>query len=67
MSIQIYYPWSEIEEGQGFFVPCLFPDDVRKDGISAAMKLRMFRVKAEFCVMGGFIGVYFYRPPPASS
>jgi hypothetical protein len=61
-NLLIHYPWKGLERGQGFFVPCLDTDAVRRQGLNEALKLRLFRAKAQACIMGGLLGVWFYLP-----
>lgn len=59
----IRFPWARVEEGGGFFVPCLDLARVRELGLRAAVPHR-FNAKARYVIRGGFIGVWFYRPRP---
>ena len=61
MKLKIHYPWDQTERGQGFFVPCLDTDAVRREGLNQALKFRVFDAKATPCIRGGLIGVLFYR------
>jgi hypothetical protein len=67
MSLVIHYPWTDLERGQGFFVPCLDPEAVREDGLKKAAFLQIFDAHAKVGIRGGLIGVWFYRksPPPS--
>lgn len=58
----IRYPWSKVEKGQGFFVPCLDTEAVRREGLNHALKFRVFNAKAQPCIIEGRVGVWFYRP-----
>jgi hypothetical protein len=55
------FPWSRVEKGQGFFVPCLDYELVRKAGLSEALRCRIFDAKAYPAVHNGLSGVWFYR------
>ena len=59
--LSIQYPWSKLERGQGFFVPCLDLEAVREEGLRKALHYRLFDARAEPCVRDGFIGVMFSR------
>ena len=60
-----HYPWDRLEKGQGFFVPALDLEAVRRAGLLAAVPLRIRDARATFGVSRGRLGVLFYRPPPA--
>jgi hypothetical protein len=47
--------------GQGFFIPCLNTDEMRKFGLSQALQQRVFQAKAHVAVRDGLIGVWFFR------
>ena len=57
----IQFPWTKVEKGQGFFVPCLDTDSVREEGLKQAVRLRLLDAKAYPAVRNGLIGVWFYR------
>jgi hypothetical protein len=59
--LSIRYPWQKLERGQGFFVPCLDTDAVKREGLNKALSLRLFDARAEPCIRDGLIGVWFYR------
>ena len=63
MSLVVRYPWTELERGQGFFVPCLDPEAVKEDGLKKAVFLHMFDAHAKVGIRGGLMGVWFYRRP----
>ena len=63
MSLIVRYPWTKLERGQGFFVPCLDPEAVREDGLKQAVFLHMFDARARVGIRGGLMGVWFYRRP----
>lgn len=55
------FPWASTKTGQGFFIPCLNTEEVKKLGMSAALHSRAFNAKAYVAVRNGLIGVWFYR------
>jgi hypothetical protein len=55
------FPWARDKRGQGFFIPCLNSDKVRKLGLSEALRCRIFDAKAYPAVHKGLSGVWFYR------
>lgn len=57
----VRWPWSKVKTGQGFFVPCLDTEAVKKEGLSMALKSRVFNAKARVGMLRGLIGVWFYR------
>ena len=61
--LSIRYPWKGLEKGQGFFVPCLDTEAIKREGLNKALSLRLFDARAEPCIRGGLIGVWFYRKP----
>jgi hypothetical protein len=64
MSLIVHYPWTKVERGQGFFVPCLDTEAVREDGLKQAVFLHLLDAQAKVGIRGGLSGVWFYRPPP---
>ena len=54
-------PWERTNPGQGFFVPCLDTEAVKKKGLSEALKSRVFNAKARVGIKDGRIGVWFSR------
>jgi len=60
-TLQVTYPWSQLEKGQGFFVPCLDTEAVKLDGLRKALAHRIFNAKASIGVKNGLIGVWFSR------
>jgi hypothetical protein len=66
MRVTINWPWAQLEEGAGFFVPCLDLARVREAGLRAAIPHK-FNAKARYAIKGGLMGVWFYRPRPAST
>jgi hypothetical protein len=61
----IQFPWTKVEKGQGFFVPCLDTDAVRELGLKKATLSRILDARAIAGIQNGFTGVWFYRKPPA--
>lgn len=59
---RLHLPWTRLEPGQGFFVPCLDFDAVRRYGLKKAVSDRVFDAKAEAGIMDGLAGVFFFRP-----
>lgn len=57
------FPWSKVEKGQGFFVPCLDTDETRKLGLNEALRHRMFDARAYPAIHNGLSGVWFFRTP----
>ncbi len=58
--IRIHYPWQKTPLHGGFFVPTLKLDEIKEDGLRAAVFLKL-RGKAEFVVKDGRLGVWFTR------
>ena len=54
-------PWKQLEKGQGFFVPCLDVEKVRKAGLNEALRHRIFNAKAYPAIKNRLSGVWFYR------
>ena len=63
----IQFPWTKIEKGQGFFIPCLDTDEVREVGLRKAVLCRVLDARAITGIHEGFTGVMFYRLPRAPS
>ena len=63
----IQFPWTKIEKGQGFFIPCLDPDPVRELGLTKATLSRSLDARAKTGIYQGFTGVMFYRPRPRTA
>ena len=61
------FPWSRVEKGQGFFVPCLKADEVRLAGLNAALRYHIFDAKAYPAIKDGLSGVWFYRSKPKTA
>lgn len=55
------FPWPSIKVGQGFFIPCINTEAMRKFGLSQALQQRVFQAKAIPAVRDGLIGIWFYR------
>ena len=60
-TVCVHWPWSKVKTGQGFFVPCLDTEAVRKKGLSEALKSRVFNAKTRVGIKDGRIGVWFSR------
>jgi hypothetical protein len=58
--IRIHYPWQKTPIRGGFFVPTLKLDEIKEDGLRAAVFFKL-RGKAEFVVKDGRLGVWFTR------
>jgi len=58
--IRIHYPWQKTPLHGGFFVPTLKLDEIKEDGLRAAVFLKL-RGKAEFVEKDGRLGVWFTR------
>ena len=58
--IRIHYPWQKTPLHGGFFVPTLKLDEIKEDGLRAAVFYKL-RGKAEFVVKDGRLGVWFTR------
>ena len=54
-------PWTTLEKGQGFFVPCLDTARVREVGLKRAMQARVKKAEATIGIRGGLYGVWFFR------
>jgi hypothetical protein len=62
-TLAIRYPWSQLERGQGFFVPGLDTEKLKEEGLRAAVSARRFDAKAYVGVVNGRLGVLFLRGP----
>ena len=60
----IQFPWTKIEKGQGFFIPCLDTDKVREEGLRQSVSARVLDARASTGILTGFTGVWFYRRSP---
>lgn len=60
-TVSVRWPWSKVKNGQGFFVPCLDTEAVKKKGLSEALKSRVFNSKARVGILRGRMGVWFFR------
>jgi hypothetical protein len=58
--LQLRYPWQLVNKGQGFFVPCLDTAQVKKEGLLAAARSRIY-AKAFVGIKAGKLGVLFVR------
>ena len=61
------FPWSKIEKGQGFFIPCLDTQIIKEAGLRQAVSQRILDARAVPGLYTGVIGVWFYRTAPARS
>jgi len=64
MSLIVHYPWTKVQRGQGFFVPCLDTEAVREEGLKKAVFLHILDAHAKVGIRGGLMGVWFYRQLP---
>jgi hypothetical protein len=67
--LKIRWPWHRVEQGRGFFVPCLDTEALRREGLHKAMEARVFNAHAIVGVHAGRYGLLFFRgaqPPIAS-
>lgn len=55
------FPWHRVSSGQGFFVPCLNTEEVRKAGLAHALRHRIFNAKTKVGIKNGLMGVWFFR------
>jgi hypothetical protein len=62
----IQFPWTKIEKGQGFFIPCLDIDAVREQGLKKATLCRVLDARAKTGIYQGYAGIMFYRLPRPS-
>jgi hypothetical protein len=54
------YPWSNLQPGEGFFVPCVDVWRVREEGLKAAISLRLYHRPFAFpAIKQGALGVWF--------
>jgi hypothetical protein len=67
VKLRIHYPWTELDPGEGFFIPCLDTALVREMGLRAALKLKMKNARAIPGIRDELIGVWFYLPLGASA
>lgn len=54
------FPWTKLEPGQAFFVPCLDTAAMKEKGLRSAVPFRI-KVDAKVGVCKGKIGVLFSR------
>ncbi len=57
------YPWKQLKQGQGFFVPCLDTDKIYEEGLKAAFAARV-KGKAYVGIRSKQLGVLFVRQCP---
>lgn len=67
VKLRIHYPWTELNPGEGFFIPCLDTALVREMGLREALKLKMLNARAIPGICDELIGVWFFLPFGASS
>jgi hypothetical protein len=60
-TVCVLWPWSKVKTGEGFFAPSLDTEATKKEGLSAALRSRVFNAKARVGIQQGLIGVWFYR------
>jgi hypothetical protein len=54
------YPWSSLQPGEGFFVPCVDVWRVREEGLKAAIPLRLYHYPFAYpAIKRGALGVWF--------
>lgn len=58
---RVKMPWTQLEKGQGFFIPCLDFSTVRRYGLTLALKEGVLDARAEPCILGGATGLWFFR------
>jgi len=58
--IKVHYPWQKTEVKQKFFIPTLRLEEIKSEGLSAALHYNIL-AKAEFCTVEGRLGVLFTR------
>ena len=56
------FPWDKTEPGQGFFVPCLDLEKMRRVGLMAATPHRI-RADGVPGIYKGRLGIWFFRKP----
>ena len=61
MNYSNLFPWSRLEKGQGFFIPCVNTEEVRLAGLNEALRQRVFGAKAYSAIKDGLMGVWFFR------
>ena len=59
--LRILWPWHKVEQGQGFFIPCLDPEPLRMEGLNEALRARVFNAHAVDGVYAGRYGLLFFR------
>lgn len=55
------FPWTQLREGQGFFIPCLDLDAMKRRGFTEALRAGVRDPVARYGIKGGAIGVLFSR------
>jgi hypothetical protein len=59
--LTLKYPWKQLERGQGFFIPCLNPEETRREGLIQAQHAHVFDARAYVGIRNGRLGVLFKR------
>ena len=54
-------PWTQLERGQGFFIPALDLEAVKEAVLRDAVRHRVRGVEAAYGIKQGKLGVFFYR------
>lgn len=57
------WPWDKIKPGEVFFVPCLSPEEVVREGFAAAFEAGHFRIYAVLAIHDNLFGVAFGKRP----
>lgn len=60
---KINLPWTRLEKGQGFFVPCLDFEKMKEYGLIKAVSVRILDGQAVPGIKDGAAGVWFFRKP----
>jgi len=60
MKVSVHFPWIDTPVKGGFFVPTLELEQIREDGLRAAVFYKMTG-KATYVVKDGRLGVWFTR------
>lgn len=61
------YPWARVGRAGSFFIPCLDTEAVIKEGLRAALLLRLRDApRYKVGIYKGKLGVMFYRTSPES-
>lgn len=60
-------PWHRVEKGQGFFIPALDLAAMREYVLRRAVMASVYDARAEYGILDGVIGVWFFRLPDKTS